>query len=180
MIFGYARTSTIEQEAGLEAQKRDLSLNGCERIYAEQISGSSTNRPELTRLMDNMRSGDVLIITKPDRLARSTSDLLSIVNELKGKGCELIVLSMGGQKFDTSNPTSKLMLHMLAAISEFERDLMKERQKEGKYKGRKPIARMQQETIRKLKNEGMSVTAIAEKLKLSRMSVYRILDAKPD
>ncbi|BAU39649.1 DNA resolvase [Acetobacter pasteurianus NBRC 101655] len=188
VIFGYARTSTIEQEAGLEAQKRDLSLNGCERIYAEQISGSSTNRPELTRLMDNMRSGDVLIITKPDRLARSTSDLLSIVNELKGKGCELIVLSMGGQKFDTSNPTSKLMLHMLAAISEFERDLMKERQKEGiqkakkegKYKGRKPIARMQQETIRKLKNEGMSVTAIAEKLKLSRMSVYRVLDAKPD
>lgn len=93
------------------------------------------------------------------------------------------MLSMGGQKFDTSNPTSKLMLHMLAAISEFERDLMKERQKEGiqkakkegKYKGRKPIARMQQETIRKLKNEGMSVTAIAEKLKLSRMSVYRIL-----
>lgn len=117
---------------------------------------------------------------------RLVSDLLMLVQELNGKGCELIVLSMGEQKFDTSNPTSKLMLHMLAVISEFERDLMKERQKEGilkekkqgNYKGREPIAKMQQETIRKLKNEGMSVSAMAEKLKLSRMSVYRILDER--
>lgn len=183
MIFGYARTSTTEQAAGLEAQERDLLKNGCERVYAEQVSGAATHRPELTRVLDNMRHGDILMVTKPDRLARSTSALLSLIEIIKQKGCELVVLSMGGQKFDSSNPTSKLMLHMLAAIAEFERDLMKERQaegiakakKEGKYKGRKPTARLKQDEIKKLKADGLSVSQISERLNISRMSVYRIL-----
>ena len=183
MIFGYARTSTTEQEAGLQAQCRDLEGNGCARIYAEQISATAYSRPELSRALDHMRAGDTLMVTKPDRLARSTADLLTLVETIKGKGCELVILSMGGQRLDTSNPTSKLMLTMLAAVAEFERDLMKERQAEGiakakadgRYKGRKPTARIQQDIIRRLKNEGMAVTDIAEKLKISRMSVYRVL-----
>ncbi|MGY6770587.1 recombinase family protein [Komagataeibacter sp. NFXK3] len=183
MIFGYARTSTAEQEAGLQAQCRDLEGNGCARIYAEQISATAHSRPELSRALDHMRAGDTLMVTKPDRLARSTADLLTLVETIKGKGCELVILSMGGQRLDTSNPTSKLMLTMLAAVAEFERDLMKERQAEGiakakadgRYKGRKPTARIQQDTIRRLKNEGMTVTEIAENLKISRMSVYRVL-----
>ncbi|MEG3348437.1 MULTISPECIES: recombinase family protein [Novacetimonas] len=186
MIFGYARTSTTEQEAGLQAQCRDLEGNGCARIYAEQISATAHSRPELSRALDHMRAGDTLMVTKPDRLARSTADLLTLVETIKGKGCELVILSMGGQRLDTSNPTSKLMLTMLAAIAEFERDLMKERQAEGiakakadgRYKGRKPLNESTRKQVIKLHAEGLGVTAIASELAISRMTVYRVLKTK--
>lgn len=146
MIFGYARTSTADQLAGLDAQVRDLTAAGAERMFSEHISALAVIRPQFKECMDQLCPGDVLMVTKPDRLARSTAHLLTIVDDLNARGVGLILLSMGGQRFDTRNPTSKLMLTLLAAVAEFERNIMRERQKEGiakakaegKYKGRKP------------------------------------------
>ncbi|MEE8663109.1 MAG: recombinase family protein [Acetobacter sp.] len=183
MKIGYARTSTSEQKAGLESQERDLKNEGCDLIFSEQASGVSTERPELAAALNHMRAGDVLIVTKPDRLARSTSDLLKHVDAIRAKGCHLIVLSMGGQTLDTGNSTSKLMLTMLAAVAEFERDLMKERQAEGiakakaegKYTGRQPTARNKTEDVLRLAQEGKGATEIARTLGIARNSVYRCL-----
>ena len=148
MLVGYARTSTLEQAAGLAAQRRDLKAAGCEKIFAEQVS-SVAARAKLTTALEFVREGDVLVVTKPDRLARSTRNLLDIVDDLEKRGIALVVLSMGGQRIDTRSPTGKLMLTVLGAIATFERDLMLERQREGiakaaaegKYKGRAPTAR---------------------------------------
>ena len=183
MLVGYARTSTVEQEAGLEAQDRELRAAGAERIFSEQVS-SVAPRAQLAAALDFVRSGDVLIVTKPDRLARSTADLLGIVQKLEAKGVALIVQSMGGQPVDTRTATGKLLLTMLAAIATFERDLMLERQREGiakakgegRYKGRAPTARNQAADVAELKAAGISPTEIAKRLGMSRMSVYRCLE----
>ena len=132
-----------------------------------------------------MRRGDSLVVCKPDRLARSTTDLLRIVEDLDGRGVGLVMLSMGGQKIDTRSPTGKLMVTMLAAIAEFERGLLLERQKEGvakakadgKYKGRKPTARAKAAEVLKLADEGLQRTEIAERLDIGVASVYRVLAA---
>ena len=182
MLVGYARTSTAEQEAGLEAQVRDLSAAGCERTFAERVS-SIGQRAELEAAIAFMRADDTLVVTKPDRLARSVADLLAIVARLEAKGVSLRVLSMGGQEVDTRAPTGRLMLTMLGAVAEFERALMLERQREGiakakaegKYQGRAPTAQRQAETVRQMKAEGVRPTEIARKLGIGRASVYRIL-----
>ena len=101
MLVGYARTSTIEQAAGLAAQRRDLKAANCEKIFAEQVS-SVAARAKLTAALEFVREGDVLVVTKPDRLARSTRNLLDIVEDLERRGIALVVLSMGGQRIDTS------------------------------------------------------------------------------
>lgn len=183
MRIGYARTSTTDQAAGLAAQMRDLEAQGCDRVFTEQVSGTVTVRPELEAAIDYLRRGDALVVCKPDRLARSTADLLAFVERIKAKGCELVILLMGGQTLDTSSPTSKLMLSMLAAVAEFERDLMLERQREGiakakaegRYLGRKPTARAQADDVQKLASEGVSPTDIAKQLGIGRTSVYRCL-----
>lgn len=185
MLVGYARVSSVAQEAGLAGQERDLRAAGCERIFAEQAS-SVAARPELADALDYVRRDDVLLVTKPDRLARSTADLLDIVARLQAKHVGLVVLSMGGQHVDTRTATGKLMLTMLAAVAAFERDLMLERQREGiakakgegKYKGRAPTARNQSVTVLGLKAQGVTPTEIARRLDISRMSVYRILGDK--
>lgn len=184
MKIGYARVSTVDQDAGLEAQIRDLKTAGCEKVFAEKISGKDAKRPELLAALEFIRTGDVLVVTKPDRMARSTADLLAYVEALKTKGCGLIVLSMNGTTLDTTSPTSKLMLTMLAAVAEFERDLMLERQREGiakarqegKYKGRPRTVMSQAETIRKMKADGLSAAAIAKELGIARSGVYRALN----
>ena len=184
MMIGYARTSTAEQEAGLAAQERDLRAAGAERLFSEQVS-SVARRGQLEAAIDFAREGDVLMVSKPDRLARSTADLLGIVERLEGKKVALIVLSMGGQPVDTRTPTGKLMLTMLAAVAAFERDLMLERQREGiakakvegKYKGRAPTARRQSDAVMSLKAEGVSPSEIAKRLGISRASVYRVVEA---
>ena len=145
MIIGYARTSTTDQQAGLDAQVRDLTAAGAEQVFAEQVS-SVTQRAKLAEALRFVRKGDVLMVTKPDRLARSTKELLTIEEDLSKRGIGLVVLSMGGEKLDTRNPTSKLMLTILAGVATWEREIMLERQREGiakaaaegKYKGRKP------------------------------------------
>ncbi|GBR23373.1 DNA resolvase [Gluconobacter japonicus NBRC 3271] len=185
MKIGYARVSTVDQDAGLEAQIRDLKAAGCEKVFAEKISGKDAKRPELLAALEFIRAGDVLVVTKPDRMARSTADLLAYVEALKTKGCGLIVLSMNGTTLDTTSPTSKLMLTMLAAVAEFERDLMLERQREGiakarqegKYKGRPRTVMSQAETIRRMKADGLSAAAIAKELGIARSGVYRALES---
>jgi DNA invertase Pin-like site-specific DNA recombinase len=182
VLVGYARTSTLEQEAGLEAQERDLKAIGCDRVFTERVS-SVARRSGLEAAIDFVRDGDVMVVTKPDRLARSVSDLLGIIAKLQVKGVGLRVLSMGGSEVDTTTPTGRLMLTMLGAVAEFERALMLERQREGiakakddgKYKGRAPTARRKAEEVRRLKAEGMKPTDIATHLGIGRASVYRVL-----
>lgn len=182
-VVGYARTSTVEQEAGLDAQARDLKAAGCTKLFSERLS-SIGHRPQLAAALDYLREGDVLVVTKPDRLARSTAHLLEIVTQLEARGVGLRVLSMGGQELDTRNPTSRLTLTVLAAIAEFERTLMLERQKEGiaaakadgKYKGRKPTVTVQADEMRRLLAGGMTPAAIARHLGVARSSVYRVID----
>jgi DNA invertase Pin-like site-specific DNA recombinase len=140
-------------------------------------------RDALKEALRFVRRGDSLMVCKPDRLARSTTDLLRIVEDLDRRGIGLIMLSMGGQQIDTRSPTGKLMVTMLAAIAEFERGLLLERQREGvakakaagKYKGRKPTARAKAAEVLKLADEGLQRTEIAERLDIGVASVYRAL-----
>lgn len=183
MLIGYARTSTAEQEAGLAAQERDLRAAGCEKVVSERVS-SVAKRAGLEAALDYVRDGDTLVATKPDRLARSTADMLALVSRLEAKGVGLVILSMGGQRLDTRTPTGKLMLTMLAAVAEFERQLMLERQREGiakaksegRYKGRAPTARRQTAEVLRLRGEGVTPAEIARRLGLSRMSIYRVIN----
>jgi DNA invertase Pin-like site-specific DNA recombinase len=185
MLVGYARTSTVDQEAGLEAQLRTLQAAGCERVFSERVS-SVAQRPRLEDALRFLRDGDVLVVAKPDRLARGTGDLLRIVEDLARRGVALRVLSMSGQEIDTRSPTGRLMLTMLGAVAEFERALMLERQREGiaaakaegKYKGRTPTARAKSAEVLRLKAEGVPVVEIARRLEIGVASAHRILRAE--
>jgi DNA invertase Pin-like site-specific DNA recombinase len=137
-------------------------MAGCKKLFSEQVS-SVASRDKLKAVLDFVREGDVLIVTKPDRLARSTAELLTIEADLSTRGIGLVVLSMGGEKLDTRNPTSKLMLTILAGVATWEREIMLERQREGiakakadgKYKGRKPTARTPSSTWLPRERPGM-------------------------
>lgn len=182
MLIGYARTSTADQKAGLEAQERDLRAAGAEKVYAEHVS-SVAQRGALRECLDFLREGDALVVTKPDRLARSTAELLTIESDLSRRGVGLVILSMGGERLDTRNPTSKLMLTILAGVATWEREIMLERQREGiakakaegKYRGRAPTVATQAEQIRARRAAGETPTAIARSLGVARSSVYRML-----
>ncbi|HZH10644.1 MAG TPA: recombinase family protein [Microvirga sp.] len=179
MIVGYARTSTTDQKAGLEAQERDLKAAGVERIFQEQTSATGP-RKALAEAMDYVRDGDTLVVTKLDRLARSVADLVQITTQLEAKGASLRVLNLN---LDTDTPTGKLMLNLLGSIAQFERELMLERQREGiakaksegKYKGRKPTARAKADEVVRLADTGMSREQIAKELGIGVASVYRVL-----
>jgi DNA invertase Pin-like site-specific DNA recombinase len=180
--IGYARTSTLDQAYGLAAQLRDLEAAGCEKVFQEQLSSVDKQRPELARAMDYAREGDIFVVTKLDRLARSMADLIRIKDALECKGATLKILNLN---IDTSTPTGKLMLSLLGSIAEFERDIMLERQREGiakakedgKYKGRAPTAQRQSDEVKRLKAEGKTADQIVEMLGISRSSVFRILRA---
>lgn len=180
MIIGYARTSTVEQKAGLEAQERDLRAAGCERIFSEQSSAVG-QRQRLHEVLDFIRDGDVLVVTKLDRLARSVAHLTELVAKLDRKQVGLRILSMG---VDTNTPTGKLMINLLGAIAEFERAMMLERQREGiakakaegKYKGRAPTARAKaREVIELASRPDLTRVEIGKRLGIGVASVYRIL-----
>lgn len=179
-LIGYARTSTLDQVAGLEGQLRDLNAAGCSKVFQEQVSSVDTKRPELERVLEYVREGDTLVVTKLDRLARSMANLIDIMGKLRAKRVELKVLALN---LDTSTPTGKLMLNLLGSIAEFERDLMLERQREGiakakadgKYQGRAPTAQRKAGDVLRLKAEGKTVPQIVEALGISRASVFRIL-----
>jgi DNA invertase Pin-like site-specific DNA recombinase len=185
MLVGYARTSTLDQQAGMDAQVRDLEAVGCERVFREHVSSVSSARPKLGEALRFVREGDVLIVTKPDRLARSTRQLLDIVEDLDRRKVSLVILSMGGERIDSRSPTGKLMLTVLGAMAEFERNMMLERQREGiakakaegKYHGRQPTARAKAADILRMAGEGKTRERIAMELEISLASVYRVLAA---
>lgn len=179
MEIGYARTSTVEQVAGFDAQIAELEKIGCQKIFQEMVS-SIGKRDELDAALDFVRDGDIFVVTKLDRLARSVPHLCQIVDILNKKNVSLRILNIN---LDTGTPTGKLMLNMLAAIGQFERELMLERQKvgvqaakaAGKYKGRQPTARNKKDDVLKLAKLGHTRIGIANQLNISVASVYRIL-----
>lgn len=182
MLIGYARTSTLDQKAGLDAQRRDLEAAECERIFVEQVSSVDVvNRAQLAEVLAFAREGDTLVVTRLDRLARSVAHLVGILGQLEEKGVALRILSMG---IDTATPTGKLMLTILGGVAEFEREIMLERQREGiakakaegKYKGRAPTARAKAAEVLRLHGDGIGGTEIAKRLGIGRASVYRILE----
>jgi DNA invertase Pin-like site-specific DNA recombinase len=157
-------------------------LKGCDKVFKEKRSGVDAGRPELKRCLEYLREGDALLVTKIDRLARSTSDLYRIVSQLAEKGVEFKVLD--DPSIDTSSRTGKLVMGVLALIAEFENDIRRERQMDGIKKarergtrfGRKPllIADMVQR-VRKLRKAGETVPEIMRQTRLSKASVYRAL-----
>jgi DNA invertase Pin-like site-specific DNA recombinase len=186
MRIGYARTSSLSQVAGLEAQERELRAAGCDKIFSEQVS-SVAQRDQLAATLDYVREGDGFTVTKLDRLARSVGDLLAIVARLEAKGISLRVLSMAGsQPLDTSTATGRLMLAVIGAVAQAEHEAMLERQREGiakakregRYKGRVPTVRRQADEIIRLKSDGVRPSEIASKLGIGRASVYRVLGSQ--
>lgn len=179
-MIGYGRTSTLEQLAGLAAQERDLKAAGCTKTYIEQLSSVATKRPQLEAAIEYARAGDVMIVTKLDRLARSVFDLLAIVKRLDAKGVTLRVLDGA---MDLTTPTGRLQMNLLASIAQFEREMMLERQKEGiakakqegRYKGRKPTARAKSADVLARHSAGEGAAEIARTLKIAPASVYRII-----
>ncbi|WP_449471818.1 recombinase family protein [Sphingobium chungangianum] len=182
MLVGYCRSSTSEQIAGLEAQERQLLATGCTKIMKEVVSSVAV-RAQLDAALDFVREGDVFVVTRLDRLARSTTDLLTIVSKLEAKGVGLRVLDFGGSVMDTQSPSGKLMLTIFGAVAEFERGVMLSRQKDGiakakaagKYRGRAPTARAKAQQVRSMKDAGAGASEIAAALGIGRASVYRLL-----
>lgn len=175
--IGYARVSTTDQDTGLQVAA--LKAAGCAVIREEKASGTSMEgRPELATVLDFLRPGDVLVVTRIDRLARSIADLQAIVKTIREKGAALACTE---QPIDTSTAAGKAFLDMLGVFAEFETNLRKERQSEGIakakaagiYKGRKPS--IDAEVVRRLHSEGMGATSIAKHLGIGRASVYRLL-----
>jgi DNA invertase Pin-like site-specific DNA recombinase len=179
-LFGYARVSTVEQDVSI--QEAALRAAGCQTIRSEKKSGSDRSaRPELQNLLDFLREGDTLVVTRIDRLARSMKDLQDIVHELKGRG---VTLKATEQPIDTSTAAGKAFLDMLGVFAEFETNLRRERQaegieaakKRGVYKGGKP--RIDPETIKALLADGMKPSHVARQLGISRGTVYRFHPSK--
>ena len=179
MLIGYARTSTTEQAAGLDAQHRDLAAHGCEEVFSEQVS-SVQRREELEKVLKFIRKGDTLVVTKLDRLARSVPDLVKIMARLEDKGASLRILAMN---LDTETPTGRLLINLVSSIAQFEREIMLDRQREGiskaksegKYKGRAATARAKADEVLALRKQGKGASDIAAVVGIGRASVYRIL-----
>lgn len=178
-IIGYARVSSTGQS--LEVQLDKLREAGAEEIFAEKRSGTTTDdRQELEHALRFARKGDVLVVTRMDRLARSVSDLRKLIDDLTARGVGFRVVDQAA--VDTTTPNGRLMLNMLAAFAEFETDLRKDRQREGidkakargVYQGRP--ASLPRDQVRALRAEGMGATDIAKRLGMGRASVYRLLN----
>ena len=178
MLVGYARTSTTQQKYSLEAQIESLNAAGCEKIFSEQVSAVSSDRDEFEAALEFVREGDVLVVCKLDRFARSIRDLTKQIDRLQAKKVSLKILDIA---LDSSTSTGKLMLNLLGSIAEFERELLLERQAagiakakaEGKFKGRKATARTKQPEIQDLLNSGFKPKEVADQLGIGIASVYR-------
>ena len=181
MRIGYARTSTVDQQASLDAQLAELERLGCTKLFHEQVSSVAT-RAQLDAALDYLRDNDVLVVTKLDRLARSVPHLLAIIERVRAKQASIEIGNLGTLD---NTATGKLMTTVLGAIAAFEREMMLERQREGiaaakaagKYKGRAPTARSQADEVRRLVAEGINKSEIARRLNMHRASVHRILAA---
>jgi len=178
--IGYARVSTTDQDTAIQVAA--LRAAGCEVVREEKASGTSTTgRTELQTILEFLRPGDVLVVTRVDRLARSIADLQTIVRTVREKGAALACTE---QPVDTSTAAGKAFLDMLGVFAEFETNLRRERQMEGiekakaagVYRGRKPT--IDPEEVRALKGQGLGATEIAKRLGVGRASVYRVLNQK--
>lgn len=178
MQVGYARVSSAGQS--LDIQNEALATAGCEKVFAEKMSGrSAKDREQLIAAIDFVREGDTLIVTRLDRLARSVGDLHHIIERLTEKKVAFRCLNQSGVDTDTS--TGRLMLAVLGAVAAFENDIRRERQLEGiekaklagKYRGRP--ATISPDAVKELKGQGLGATEIAKKLGIGRASVYRAL-----
>lgn len=180
-IVGYARVSTTGQD--YETQVEKLRAHGADPIFSEKKSGLDGKRPKLEECLQYVRKGDVLMVTKLDRLARSTADLYRIVSQLEAKGVAFKVLD--DDQVDTSNRTGKLVMGILALIAEFETDIRKERQMEGiakaKAEGRmggrpKLITNDMEAEMKALRADGLSIRKIAATVGVSKASVQKLLE----
>lgn len=178
MLFGYARVSTDDQN--LEAQIDALNDAGAERIFTDKISGTRRTRPELDQLLDQLRPGDTIIVTKYDRLARSLKDLLELVDLIKEKKAGFKSLS---EDIDTTTPAGTLIFHVFASIAQFERERIAERTREGlaaarkrgRVGGRRPsLTPEQKDEVRRLRDEqGEPLAKIARLFEVSTRTVQR-------
>ncbi len=179
MIIGYARVSTDDQN--LDAQTDALTAAGAGKLFADKISGSKRERPELDRMLDQLRDGDVVIVTKYDRLARSLKDLLEIVETIRERGAGFRSLA---EDIDTTTPAGRLVFHVFASIAQFERERISERTKEGldsarkrgRIGGRPPAltAAQKNEVLRMRDQEHRSVSEIAMLFKVSDRTIRRV------
>ena len=178
MIIGYARVSTDDQN--LDAQADALKSAGAERIFADKISGVRRDRPELDALLDQLRPGDVVVVTKYDRLARSLRALLGLVETIKDRGADFRSLA---EDIDTTTPAGRLVFHVFASIAQFERERIAERTKEGleaakargRIGGRPPALTADQKAeVRRMRDdEHRHVSEIARLFKVSERTVRR-------
>ena len=175
---GYARVSSTGQDLTLQLEK----LAGCDKVFKEKRSGIDAGRPALKACLEYLREGDSLLVTKLDRLARSTPDLYRIVSELAEKGVSFKVID--DPSIDTTSRTGKLIMGILALIAEFENDIRRERQQDGINKakaqgvrfGPKPILTAEVvQKVKELRAEGLTVPEIMRRTKLSKASIYRAL-----
>ena len=183
MLIGYARVSTNTQDSA--AQVAALKAAGCERTYREKASGGRWDRPELHRLLDQMRKGDVLVVWKLDRLSRSLRDVLTIMERLRDSGAGFRSLT---EAIDTTTAAGRMMMQMVGVFAEFERAMLKERTKagldaareEGRIGGRRPkLSEQQQNEVRKMVTMGDKTAADAARLfKVHPATVSRLL-ARP-
>lgn len=178
MIIGYARVSTDDQS--LDSQTDALSAAGAERVFADKISGSRRARPELDKMLEQLRDGDVVAVTKYDRLARSLKDLLEIVEAIRERGAGFRSLA---EDIDTTTPAGRLVFHVFASIAQFERERISERTREGlesarkrgRIGGRPPaLSATQKDEVRRMRDEDQrSISEIARLFKVSERTVRR-------
>lgn len=180
LLIGYARVSTDDQD--VSNQRAELHAAGCTRIFAEHITGSHARRPELARLLDHLRTGDIVTITRLDRLARNTRDLLDIAEQLDHKGAGL--RSLAEPWADTTTPAGRMVLTVFAGIAEFERALIIDRTRRGRDSakargvqfGRRPVLTSGQvEHARELLAGGRAASETAKLLGVHRATLYRAL-----
>lgn len=182
-LISYARVSSYGQSLDVQLEK----LSHCDRVFKEKQSARTTdNREQLALCLDYVRDGDTLVVTKLDRLARSTRDLLNILNSLETKQVKLVVLD---QQIDTSTPSGRLLVTMLGSIAEFENDLRKDRQADGiaharkigvKFGRKKALTEKQVQEMRQKRSEGLKIKELMSHYSLSKASVYRALGASED
>ncbi|MEY8880024.1 recombinase family protein [Donghicola sp. XS_ASV15] len=180
MNFGYARVSTDEQATA--AQLDALSSGGCERVFEERASGGRWDRPELHRMLDQLRQGDVVVVWKLDRLSRSLKDLLSIMEKIDAAGAGFRSLT---EAIDTTTPAGRMMMQMVGVFAEFEREIIRERthagleraRKKGRYPGRKPkLSDDQRQEIRDMVRSGKRTEAEAARIfGVHRSTISRIM-----
>lgn len=181
MIYGYARVSTKGQALygnSLESQELELRQAGADKIYAEAYTGTKAHRPQLEKLLADLKAGDTVVVCKLDRVARNTRDGIEIIDKITEMGCKLHILNMG--MFDNT-PTGRLMKNVMLAFAEFERDMIVTRTSEGKeiakatkpgYKEGRKKKELDKDKAQEMLDSGMSISAICKELGISRATWY--------